>query len=236
MEALFLGFVVVLAMIVAALTAVYISRKTALFVAAGLSGWLLYVGLISYFGVAADSTNRPPGPIFVFAPVVLLLVFIIAKLRSINGTRIAMSFPLWVILCAQSFRIIVEVFLHQLWIQQLVPRMLTFEGANVDIYVGLSAPVIAWLATRRQSGLRWVLIWNLLGLCALLNVVVRAVLTAPGPLHILHTEVANQMIGRFPFTYIPGFFVPLAIVLHAVAIRIVTGPKGPDFQSAGSVR
>jgi len=61
-----------------------------------------------------------------------------------------------------------------------------------------------------------------LGLLALTNVVIRAVLTSPGPLHLIHAEVPNQMFGTFPFLFIPGFFVPLAVVLHVLAISALT--------------
>jgi hypothetical protein len=40
---------------------------------------------------------------------------------------------------------------------------------------------------------------NVLGLLSLANVVARAVLTAPGPLNLIHAEVPNRMIGTFPF-------------------------------------
>jgi hypothetical protein len=55
---------------------------------------------------------------------------------------------------------------YQLWIGGLSPKMLTFAGANVDIYVGASAPRIAWLSTRGRSGMKFALIWNVLGLFA----------------------------------------------------------------------
>ncbi len=64
--------------------------------------------------------------------------------------------------------------------------MLTFAGANVDIYIGASAPVIAWLSMRGWWGQRLAL------------------------------------IGTFPFMFIPGFFVPLAVVLHVLAIWSIT--------------
>ncbi|HYL93609.1 MAG TPA: hypothetical protein VEW69_10700, partial [Alphaproteobacteria bacterium] len=108
---------------------------------------------------------------------------------------------------------------HQLWLEGVVPKMLTFRGANFDIYVGASSPLIAWLSTRGQLGIRLALVWNVLGLLVLGNVVVRAVLTAPGPLNLIHAEAPNLMISTFPFTFIPGFFVPLAVVLHALALR-----------------
>jgi hypothetical protein len=100
--------------------------------------------------------------------------------------------------------------------------MMTFAGANIDIYIGLSAPLIAWLSTRGRWGLKLAGAWNILGLLALLNVVTRAVLTAPGPLNLIHAEVPDRMISTSPFLLIPGFFVPLAVVLHLVAIRAIT--------------
>ena len=161
---------------------------------------------------------RPPGIAFIFVPVVLFLVFFIVRVRS----SAALAFPLWIILGMQSFRIVVELFLHQLWIEGLIPRMLTFAGANVDIYIGASAPLIAWLSTRGRLGMRLALLWNVLGLLALANVVTRAVLTAPGPVNLIHAEGPNLMFGTFPFMFIPGFFVPLAVVLHVLAIRAIS--------------
>jgi hypothetical protein len=122
----------------------------------------------------------------------------------------------------QSFRIGVELFLHQLWIGGLVPKMLTFEGANVDIFIGATAPIAAWLSTRGQSGMKVALGWNALSLLALTNVVTRAVLTTPGPLNLIHTEIPNLMMGTFPFLFIPAFFVPLAVALHVLAIRAIS--------------
>jgi hypothetical protein len=116
--------------------------------------------------------------------------------------------------------------------------MLTFEGANVDIYVGASAPLFAWLATRGRLGVKFALAWNVLGLLALTNVVIRAVLTAPGPFNLIHAEVPNLMMGAFPFMFIPAFFVPLAVVLRVLAIsairsrlRTATRVIGPNPQT-----
>jgi hypothetical protein len=51
--------------------------------------------------------------------------------------------------------------------------------------------------------------------------VIRAVLTAPGPFNLIHAEVPNLMMGTFPYLFIPGFFLPLAVVLHVLAIRAI---------------
>jgi len=220
---LFLGFVAIMAVIVVALVAHYLNGRTALGVLAALSAWFIYAGLLGYSGVIRNTTVRSPGIVFLVVPVVVFLfLFLVMMAGSTAGARLALTFPLWIILGVQSFRIVVELFLHQLWIDGLVPKMLTFDGANVDIYIGASAALIAWLSTKGWWGMRVALAWNVLGLLALANVVIRAVLTAPGPLNLIHAEVPNRMMGTFPFLFIPGFFVPLAIVLHLLAIRALS--------------
>ena len=222
---LFLVFLATMATIVVVLIAHYVSRRVAFRVLAGLSAWFIYAGLLGYFGVIRNTAMRPPGIVFLVAPIVLFLfLFIVFMVRSSAGARVALAFPLWILLGTQCFRIGVELFLHRLWIDGLVPQMLTFEGANADIYIGASAPLIAWLSTRGRSGMRIALAWNVLGLLALTNVVIRAVLTAPGPFQLLHAEVPNRMLGAFPFLFIPGFFVPLAVTLHVLAIRAIRNP------------
>jgi hypothetical protein len=220
---LFIGFVAVMAALVITLSWRYLNRKSAILVAAVLVTWLVYVGLLGYFGVIRNATMRPPGVVFILIPVILFLSAFIARFRSESVGRLALAIPLWIVLGTQSFRVLVELFIHQLWLNGLVPKMLTFAGANVDIYIGASAPIIAWLATRGKTGLKLALIWNFLGLCALINVVIRALLTAPGSLNLIHAEVPNRMFGAFPFMFIPGFFVPLAVVLHVLALRTIYG-------------
>ena len=216
---LFIGFVALMTTFVVALIGRYINRRVALGVLASLVVWFLYAGLMAHFDILGNPETRPPGIAFIVGPVLLFLIFFIE--RPSASAQGVLAFPLWLILGTQCFRIGVELFLHQLWIEGLVPRMMTFAGANIDIYIGLSAPLIAWLSTRGQWGLRFASAWNILGLLALLNVVTRAILTAPGPLHLIHSEVPDRMISTFPFVLIPGFFVPLAVVLHLLAIRAI---------------
>jgi hypothetical protein len=224
---LFLEFVAAMTAVVVAVIARYLDRLAAFRVLAALSAWFIYAGLLGYFGVLKNTGTRPPGIAFLVVPVFLFLfIFIVVVIRSSAGARLALAFPLWIVLGLQSFRVGVELFLHQLWIGGLVPKMLTFEGANVDIYIGASAPLIAWLSTRGRLGMRLALAWNVLGLLALTNVVTRAVLTSPGPFNLIHAEVPDRMLGTFPFLFIPGFFVPLAVVLHAVAIRAISSRLG----------
>jgi hypothetical protein len=40
-------------------------------------------------------------------------------------------------------------------------------------------------------------------------------------LKLMSTEVPNVAMGIFPYTFIPGFFAPLAVTLHVLAIRAI---------------
>jgi hypothetical protein len=229
-EMFFAGFLGIMTALIVTTVARYLGARAAWLVLTGLLVWLSYAGLLGYAGVLKNMTMRPPGIVFLAVPgLVFLLVFLAFVVLSSASARVALAIPLWILLGAQSFRVGVELFLHQLWIDGLIPKMLTFDGANVDIYVGASAVLIAWLSARGRPGLRLALAWNVLGLLALANVVTRAVLTAPGPLHLVHAEVPNLLLGTFPFLFIPGFFVPLGVVLHLLALRsIITRLRSPS--------
>ena len=216
---LFIAFVAAMAIVVVALCGSALSPRAAVRLLIGLSVWFVYVSVLGHTGVLRDTTRRVPGFAFVAVPVVVFLFGFV--LRVLAGRGGVGTIPVWMLLGLQSFRIGVELFLHRLWLLGLVPRMLTFSGANVDLYVGVSAPLVAWLATRGRGGLKLAMLWNVLGLASLANVVTRSVLTAPGPLNRIHAEVPNLLFGTFPYLFIPAFFVPLAVVLHALAMRAI---------------
>lgn len=214
---LFLVFVAIVAGGAMALMAIRLPARTAALLSTALLAWLAYVGVLALTGVLGDATLKPPGPVFVLAPVLVCLVLFVA--RSDTALLIATTFSPATLILLQSFRVVVELFFYRLWIDGIAPKMLTFEGANFDILTGLTAPLAAWLTTRVRTGRRVGLIWNSLGLLILVNVVVRAVLSSPGPLNLIHTEVPNLSIGTFPYSYIAGFLAPLAASLHILTFR-----------------
>ena len=214
---LFLTYLVFVVVAVIGISAAYLPRRTTFAIIAGLAIWLVYVGLFSSLGYMRDASLRPPGIVWVVGPVVLFVVFVVVG--SSIGASVAAAIPLWLILGFGSFRIGVELLLHRLWEDGLVPKLLTYAGGNVDMFVGLSAPIIAWIATRGRLGLRLAMGWNVLGLLSLANAAASAVLT--GPLKLISTEVPNVAMGMFPYTFIPGFLAPLAVTLHVLAIRAI---------------
>jgi len=217
-SAAFLLLVAAMACAVVVASFRYLERATAQRVLVVLTAWLLYVGLLGYCGITGNSSMRPPGLAFVLVPVLLF----VAWLASSNpGLRLASAVPLVVLLGLQTYRVAVELFLHELYSEGIVPRTLTYEGANVDIFIGLTAPLAAWVSTRGKAGKRVAILWNVAGLLALFNVVVRFILTTPGPLHLIRTASPNLAASTFPYMYLPGFLAPQALVLHVLGLRAI---------------
>lgn len=201
----------------------YLPRRQAATSLVILGAWVVYAGTMSWFGLTANTTMKPSPALFVAVPPFLAAVIFLALLPA--GRRAALAFPLWLLLGGQAFRVGVELVLHALWRDGLVPRLMTYEGGNVDIAIGLSAPLVAWLAMRGGGGRRLAQIWNVIGLAALANIVIRAALTAPGPLKLLDSDVPNLSIATFPYTYIAAFLAPLALALHILAIRAIAADR-----------
>jgi hypothetical protein len=218
MSTLFLAFVIAIILLLAAGLVRYLPHNYKMPALAGLAAWIAYGGILGYTGVIANTSTLPPGMIYLLVPIIMMAVFLAS---SRIGETVALSFPLWLLVGMESFRTIVEIFLHQLWLDGQIPEMMTFHGANFDILIGISAPIVAWLLASRRISDRLALAWNVIGIVMLLNVAVRAVLTTQGPLHLIATEVPNVAIGTFPYTYIPGLMVPLALVLHVLSIRVL---------------
>jgi hypothetical protein len=195
----------------------YLSRPEFIVLAAGLPLWLTYVGILSLLGVVRDTNLSPPGIAYIFGPIFLFMILF--AVRSKAGGGVAARIPLGLLMGAQSFRVLVELGLHRLGDERLVPQLMTYTGGNVDIAIGISAPVVAWLYVTGRIGPKLALGWNVVGLLALANVATRAVLTAPGPLNFVLADVPNMAIGMFPYTYLAGFFAPFAMLLHILSIR-----------------
>jgi hypothetical protein len=182
-----------------------------------LGGWLALTAALAERGFFEDFYALPPHMLLAVGPP-LLAVLALAASGRLDPLLAALP-PSWPI-GAQAFRVLVEIVLWRLAVAGVAPEIMTFTGRNVDILVGLTAPIVAYGCFVRRAWparvARW---WNWAGVVILLNVVVHAQLSAPTRFRLFETDPPTTFIGDLPYIWLPAFLVPLAWALHAISLR-----------------
>jgi hypothetical protein len=180
--------------------------------------WLVVTGALAGAGFFQFFSLPPRVPLVVLIPVVTVLIFAYTKkCREFLHTVP----PHWLVMI-QSFRVVVEVWLWYAFEKRLIPEQMTFEGRNFDILSGILGLVAGWVVMSRGRGWQTItVIYNLIGLGLLLNIVIVAVLSFPGPTRYFMNEPANVIVAEFPFIYLPGVLVVIAFIFHILSLRQV---------------
>ncbi|HKZ05293.1 MAG TPA: hypothetical protein VJU81_07465 [Methylomirabilota bacterium] len=213
---IFVALVLVMALLVVAAVWAQRGPGPGRALAIALGAWLALSALAARAGVFADFSHLPPRIPLLLIP---LLGLIVALCRSVGVGRLLDEIPSGWLIYPQAFRIVMELILWQLFVAGAAPAIMTFEGRNADILVGLTAPLVAWLLARRTlsaAAARW---WNIAGILILVSVVVHAQLSAPTPYRVYVTEPPMTFVAYAPWIWLVTFLVPLAWTLHALSIR-----------------
>ena len=211
----FAFIVLVLAMATLVMVAVALRRGggAAAITAVAVDGWLGVTAVLAAAGLFTDFSRIPPRMMVALVPPLLVIIWLC---RSAAVGRLLDEIPATWLVYPQAFRILMELILWQLSVVGAIPAIMTFEGRNVDILVGLTAPLIAWRCLAgRARGAVW---WNVAGILILLNVVAHAQLSTP-TFRVFITQPPVTFIAYVPWIWLPAFLVPLAWALHALSIR-----------------
>ncbi|WP_299464095.1 hypothetical protein [uncultured Microscilla sp.] len=188
-----------------------------------LFGWFILSGGLSYAGFFTNFSTIPPR--FAIALVVPMLC-IIAFMSSSTGRAIIAHLPAHWLVYAQVFRIPMELILWALFLEQVIPVQMTFEGFNYDVLTAIFAlPIGYFCFTRSRLHKRWAIAWNVLGLGLVTTIVTVAILSAPTPFRVFHNAPANTFIAYLPYIWLPGFVVPMAYLMHFASLRQLLGNK-----------
>lgn len=197
--------------------------KTILVTSLLILSWLVISALIAFNGTLFDFTTTPPKLLLVLIPPALAIIYISSSKRV--NAMIDVIPPEWLIYI-QSFRILMELLLWLLFIKQIIPVQMTFEGINYDILTGLSAPLIAYYVfTEGKWPKVTALLWNIAGLLLVTNIFLVAFLSAPTPMRQFFNEPANTIVAYFPFVWIPAFIVPFAYLMHVLSVKQILRGK-----------
>ncbi len=184
--------------------------------AAVLPLWFLLALGGSLIGVF-DSQHRPPIPLGA-AAILPVVVFAIWYLRSAEFRQFVLAADLHILTLAQTWRVggVVFLILHR---QGVLPGVFALPAGWGDIAIGATASFVAWaISSKKNFPKRIFVLWNVLGMLNLVMTVTLGILASASPLGVLAGEITTQMMGTFPLSLIPSFFVPLLIIFHLIAL------------------
>lgn len=182
--------------------------------------FLLTTGLFAMDGTFLDFGGMPPKIFLAIVPGFVAMLYF--AFHPLVRMWVRETPQRWLI-GLQTFRIAIEIQLYYLAMTPMLPKLMTFEGRNFDILVGLSAPLIAWLVHRAhvqgKNARGLVTAWNIFGLILLTNVVIHGILSSPVPFRQIFVEPPNTALATFPYIWLPTFVVPFAYLLHILSLR-----------------
>lgn len=179
--------------------------------------WTILQLFVTSTGFYEETMVLPPRFLLLIGPNALAILFLFFHKKGVDiSNKIDDVKFLWI----HPVRILVELCLFGLFLQNAIPKLMTFEGTNLDILIGLSSFVVIYLVSKNKiKSSKYLLLWNYIGLIFLANIVITAVLSAPTPFQQISFEQANMGVFKFPFTLLPGLIVPLVLLSHLLSIK-----------------
>jgi len=189
----------------------------------GLLLWSAFQSILAYTGFYQDTESIPPRFAVVIIPVFVVLGYgLLPKqqkwISENRNTKISTFLHI--------VRLPVEIVLWQLFIYQMIPELMTFEGRNFDILAGITAPVLGFLFLKNIIGNKLLLLWNFVGLLLVFFIFVNGIISAELPFQQFGFDQPNRAIVYFPFILLPAVIVPIVIWTHLTDILILW--KGKD--------
>ncbi len=191
----------------------------------GSAGWLIVQGIVSNSGFYQATNTLPPRFALAILPPMVLIVLLFT---SRAGKRFVDGFDTRWLTAIHTIRILVEIGILGLYLHHFVPRIMTFEGYNLDILSGITAPFIWYFGYYKPRFNRMILlIWNFACMALLVNIVVMAILSAPFKFQALGFEQPNVAILQFPYSWLPCFIVPVVLFSHLACLRQLIKQRSP---------
>lgn len=195
------------------------TKKKAGITAIVLSAWLIIQAILALKNTYNTDTDALPPKIILFG-ILPMVIAIVSLFVSVKGRTFIDGLPLERLTYLNLIRIPVEIGLYLLYLNKVVPEIMTFEGRNFDILAGITAPFVAWYGIRRgKLSPKLILLWNVICLALLINIVFTALLSAPSPLQKFAFDQPNIALPNFPFVWLPTLIVPIVFFGHLVSIR-----------------
>jgi len=192
-------------------------KKKKMILVIGIVLWQVYIFIVASSGIIATYDLPPRFPLFLIMPAFLFTGIFIYKNR--NNAWIQNIKPSTLIYI-QVFRVAVETLFVFSISANVLPKIVTIEGYNFDMLIGLSAPIVAYLVfSRKMLPIKVALLWNYLGLAILASVVALFITSTFAPnLYGSDIPLISLEATRYPYVLIAAFLMPLAVFFHVLSI------------------
>lgn len=181
------------------------------------AAWFVVVFVAATAGAFRASGDGPPVAV-ALAVVVPPVVAVWRALRSERFRAWARSLDLAFLTLLQSWRVVGIAFLA-LAATGSLPDGFAVPAGLGDLAVGVTAPVVALYVVGRGRAGRWIyLAWAAFGILDLVVAVALGVLYSDSRIGLLSADIGTGLMQDLPMILIPGFGVPLALVLHVIAL------------------
>ncbi len=175
-----------------------------------VAAWMTLGAILARSGILHRFGSVPP-PITLFFASGLVAAIV---LGMSSWVRELVALPFSILVGVQSFRILVEVLMHQASTIGLAPNQMTWSGYNFDILTGLTALALAPFASAAKQ---LVFLWNCLGVVLLIWVVGIAIVSMPTRFQLLRPD--NTWVASFPYVWLPTVLVTAALLGHVIVFR-----------------
>lgn len=197
--------------VVATIIFFYFSNGKAKLATAIIVLWSIIQSVLAYQGFYQNATAMPPRFALVLVPSTLFIIYGLLPrqqrwLLKNRNSRISTFL--------HTVRLPVEIVLFGLFTHKMVPELMTFEGRNFDIIMGITAPVIGFLLIRGKLNKKILLTWNVVGLILVSFILFNGLLSAELPFQQFAFEQPNRAVAYFPFVLLPATVVPIVIWTH----------------------
>ncbi len=176
-----------------------------------LAIWLISSDMIGRLG----GFSARPGilPIAILAP---LIAGLFLTVRSRKLAAVVDTIPSSWLIGLQFYRIFGAVFLLQ-WARSLTPGAFALPAGIGDVMVGVMALVLVLRAgSDGEISRTSAYVWNAFGILDLVVALTMGFLSTPGPMQLFGFDIPNRL--GYPLVMIPGFAVPLSLILHGVSL------------------
>ncbi len=205
--------------------------KIAWIISLGIIVWLVTQSVLAYSGFYSASFDLPPRGIFLIMPPLVATITLLIFLWKSNYFK---QLSLETMTHIHVFRFPLElIVLTALASAGKIPDIMTFNGNNPDIIVGITAPIIAYLYFIKKSiSINILLAWHILSLLLLINISSIAILSLPYPFQQFGLDQPNIAVFHLPYVLLPSLLVGVSYFCHIISIHKIL-VFGKDYTRDG---